>query len=94
MKVALEAGEVLDIALIEGERIIGTLSLQLKGLSAGSRLGRTAGTSARAASAPAEGTGSGRRRKRKPMSDEARQRMAEAQRKRWEKARGQGSANE
>ena len=94
MKVALEAGEVLDIALLEGERVIGTLSLELKGLVSASRVGRPAGSS-KAASAAAEGAGAGRRRKRKPMSPEAKARMAEAQRKRWEKTRSsEGSSNE
>lgn len=95
MKVALEAGEVLDIALVDGERIIGTVSLQLKGLTGASRVGRPAGTSAKSASTGSESAGGGRRRKRKPMSEEARQRMAEAQRKRWEKVRSsEGGSNQ
>lgn len=85
MKVALEAGEVLDVALIEGDRIIGTLSLQLKGLTATSRVGRPALSEARATG---EGATPGRRRKpRKPLSAETKARMAEAQRRRWEAKR-------
>ncbi len=89
MKVALELGEVLDVALVEGDRIIGTLSLELKGLSGSSSrtVGRPSGASAKTASTAADSAVTGRRRKRKPMSDEARKRMAEAQRKRWEKSR-------
>jgi len=86
MKVALEIGEVLDIALLEGERVIGTLSLELKGLAGSTRVGRPALASARENKAAAAGVeGSGRRRKRKPMSAESRARMAEAQKRRWEK---------
>lgn len=93
MKVALESGEVLDIALIEGERVIGTLSLQLKDLTSTSRAGRPAGVSARASASDGAGEGRKTRKRRKPMSDEARARMAAAQKARWEKKRsGRGSA--
>jgi len=93
MKVALEIGEVLDVALLEGERVIGTLSLELKGLAGASRVGRPA-SATREAKAVAGTEGTGRRRKRKPMSAESRARMAEAQKRRWEKNRsneGSGS---
>lgn len=84
MKVALENGEVLDIALVEGDKIIGTLSLQIKGLGGASRAGRPAGTSASAANAAPRK----QRKPRKPMSAESKARMAAAQKLRWEKKRG------
>jgi len=91
MKVALEAGEVLEVAVLDGDRVVGTLSLQLKGLSSGTRgVGRPAGSTVeRAAStSAAEPAAAGRRRKRKPLSPETKAKMAEAQRRRWEKSRG------
>lgn len=85
MKVALETGEVLDVALVEGDRIIGTLSLQLKGLAGSTpRVGRPAGsTTANAAAAPRK-----QRKQRKPMSAEARARMSAAQKERWSNRKG------
>ena len=91
MKVALDRGEVLDIALIEDERIIGTLSIELKGLISATRgAGRPAGATRNAAaeSAGREVAGKKTRKKRKPMSDEARARMAAAQKRRWEQIKG------
>lgn len=90
MKVALEAGEVLDVAILDGERVIGTLSLQLNLGGAKQRVGRPAAASPKAAAAPAA-EGTGRRKKRKPMSPETRAKMAEAQRKRWESTRDGGN---
>ena len=79
MKVALESGEVLEVAILDGERVVGTLSLQMKGVGSSSRVGRPAG----APKAAAASDGATRRRKRKPMSAETRAKMAEAQRRRW-----------
>ena len=90
MKVALESGEVLEVAILDGERVVGTLSLQMKGVGSPSRVGRPAGVPKAAVS---EGTT--RRRKRKPMSAETRAKMAEAQRRRWgnrEEANPEGSS--
>jgi hypothetical protein len=84
MKVTLERGEVLDVALVENDRIIGTLSLQLRGLSAAARF-----TGSAQAPAAVERTKRGNgRRKRGPLSAEARARMAEAQRRRRAKEQG------
>jgi len=98
MKVALDRGEVLDIALIEDERIIGTLSIELKGLVSAARgAGRPAGSSRSTASESEtrETSGKKTRKKRKPMSEEARARMAAAQRRRWENKKGnEGSSAE
>lgn len=92
MKVALESGEVLDIAILDGERVVGTVSLQLKDMISTSRAGRPAGSSAKAASSEG-GEGRKTRKRRKPMSDEARARMAAAQKARWEKKRS-GAASQ
>ncbi len=90
MKVALENGEVLDIALVDGDRIVGTLSLQIKGLAGASKVGRPANTSqASASDTPANGRKT--RKPRKPMSPEGRARMAAAQKLRWEQKRGEKS---
>lgn len=80
MKVALEADEVLEVAVLDGDKVIGTLSLQLKGL--------TSASSARRGRPPAiakEEATPRKRRQRKPMSAETRARMAAAQKARWEK---------
>lgn len=88
MKVALENGEVLDIALVEGDRIIGTLSLQLKGLAGAPKAGRPAAASQQSESAASAPNGRKARKPRKPMSPEGRARMAAAQKLRWEQKRG------
>lgn len=93
MKVTLEKGETLDVALVEDDRIVGTLSLQLRGVGSGAAVRAVSDYSRRAAEAPAEpaaGTTRTGRRKRQ-ISAEARAKMAEAQRRRWEKYR-QGKA--
>lgn len=92
MKVTLEKGETLDVALVEGDRIVGTLSLVLRGAGVG--VGFRGGAEAPAAemAAPsarsargARGTSSARRKRN--ISPEARAKMADAQRRRWEKVR-------
>lgn len=90
MKVALEAGEMLEVAVLDGDRVVGTLSLQMKSADSARRVGRPAGSTVAKA---AEG-GTGRRRKRKPMSAETRAKMAEAQRKRWGNAKSDNDQNE
>ncbi len=95
MKVALENGEVLDIALVEGDRIIGTLSIQLKGLAGAGKASRSAVASQQSESASTSGLGKKTRKPRKPMSAEGRARMAAAQKKRWEEKRGgQNNSNQ
>lgn len=94
MKVALEAGEVLEVAVLDGDKVVGTLSLQLKTLSGASsavKRGRPAGASEKAESAePARK----RRKQRKPLSDETKARMAAAQKARWEQINANKAANE
>lgn len=80
MKVTLEKGETLDLAVIENDRVIGTISLELRGILL------THGASPAAAPASAGSTapkkpGKGVRH----VSEESRSRMAEAQRRRWAK---------
>lgn len=92
MKVALEIGEALDIALVEGDRIIGTLTLQLKGLAGSSnKVARPAAASQASDSAASSGNNRKVRKLRKPMSPEGRARMAAAQKLRWEQKRGNQS---
>lgn len=94
MKVALENGEVLDIALVEGDRIIGTLSLQIKGLAGSPKAGRPAAAPQASDAGAAAANGRKVRKQRKPMSPEGRARMAAAQKLRWEQKRGgQGGAS-
>jgi hypothetical protein len=98
MKVALERGEVLEIALLEGNSVIGTLSLQLQANRGGAQMsfssGRASASSSSAASQSAGAsagtgtTGKRGRRGRRQLSPEARERMRQAQLRRWAKARG------
>jgi hypothetical protein len=91
--VALDVGETLDVALVENDRIIGTLSLSLKGLGAAAQRTVRTGVSASNLSSEPGTTPTGRKPRRK-LSPEARARMAEAQRLRWAKRNsgGQGSS--
>ena len=93
MKVTLEKGETLDVALVEGDRIVGTLSLQLREIGSGAGVRTVSDSTRRAAEATAESaTGTTRTvRRKRQISPEARAKMAEAQRRRWEKYR-QGKA--
>lgn len=80
MKVALEFGEALEVALLENNRVVGSLSLVL----------RTAGAAPRVAAAPAKAAAPAAAkasRKRRQLSPEARARMATAQKERWAKKR-------
>ena len=85
MRVALEAGELLEVAITEGDRIVGTLSLQLNSIGGSSKAASRSTVSSAGAAAPARK----QRKTRKPMSPEARARMAAAQKARWAKARGE-----
>lgn len=87
MKVALDlnSGEALEVALLEGDRVVGTLSLRLSGL------GGSASRAGRSAVAPKESSATGTTTQRKPrrkMSPETKAKMAAAQKARWEKLRG------
>jgi hypothetical protein len=90
MKVALEQGESLEVAILQNDRVVGTLSMRLQGVGTGS-VGATRQQSAPAApsAVPAKrGRKRGRRAGgRRNISPEARAKMAEAQRKRWAKFR-------
>lgn len=78
MRISLEKGEVLDVAITEGDRVVGSLSLTLRDLVPSAP---KAAAKAPAAAAPATGK---RRTGKRNVSPEARARMAEAQRRRWE----------
>lgn len=87
MKVALDAGDVLDVALLDGDRVIGTLSLQIRDLSGATSRGRaTAGASERSTTTR-ESAAPKKRRARKPLSEETKAKMASAQKARWEQKR-------
>jgi hypothetical protein len=79
MKVAMEIGESLDVALIDGDRMVGTLSLSLRGV--------TAAGPVKAAAVAAAAKKAGRRGGKRKVSPESRAKMAEAQKKRWAKFR-------
>ncbi len=79
MKFTLERGETLDVTLVENDRVVGTLSLELKGVFGGAK-------SAKMVSAAASEKTDGRKPRRR-LSAEARARMAEAQKRRWDKKR-------
>ncbi|MCX7718257.1 MAG: hypothetical protein N2111_07635 [Candidatus Sumerlaeaceae bacterium] len=78
MRISLEKGEVLDVAITEGDRVVGSLSLTLRDLVPSAP---KAAAKAPAAAAPATRK---RRTGKRNVSPEARARMAEAQRRRWE----------
>lgn len=93
MKVALDTGDVLDVAILDGDRVVGTVSLQIKSLvgvtpKAAPKSASAAASTAGSASAPAA-TGTRKRKARKPLSEEARARMAAAQKARWERIRAE-----
>lgn len=81
MKVALEQGETLEVAILDNDRVVGTLSMEMRGPGAAARPQRAASAAPQAAKAV------GRRRGKRNISREARARMAEAQRRRWAKYR-------
>lgn len=84
MKVALEQGDTLEVAILEGDRVVGTLCLEMRSATASSVV-RPAAVAA-AAGAYKRG---GRRGGKRNISPEARARMAEAQRRRWAKYRNE-----
>jgi hypothetical protein len=93
MRVALEQGESLEVAILENNRVVGTLSLEMRAAGGSAQAARPAASASASASAPqqkraASSSGKrGRRGGKRNISPEARQKMAEAQRRRWEKFR-------
>lgn len=85
MKVTLEKGEPLDIALIEQDRVVGTLSIVLNGSFGSKSSSRESARSSAPDLSSETLTKTGR--KRRNISPEARARMADAQKRRWEKQR-------
>lgn len=90
MKVALDLGEKLEVAILEGNRVVGSLSLVLNGF------GAVAVKVAEAAAAPKKGKAKAaakakaepKKRGKRTVSAESRIRMAEAQKLRWAKKKG------
>ncbi len=78
MKVALEIGETLEVAILEENRVVSTLSLTLRAPGVTRRVASDAPAKS-SASAPASKGG----RKRRAISPEGRARMATAQKARW-----------
>lgn len=92
MKVAIESGDVLEVAVSEGDRIIGVLKVELvlgQVSAARAKAPRAAVQRVVAESAADEAARGGRRRRRR-ASPEARARMAEAQKRRRERERTGG----
>jgi hypothetical protein len=101
MRVTLEKGETLDVALVENERIVATFSIELRSISAGageaskaSEKPRVAQQPAAAAEAAAPAAVKQPRQKsakaragKRNITEEARAKMAEAQKRRWAKFR-------
>lgn len=90
MKVALELGEALEVAILQNDRVVGTLSMRLQGPSGGAARQQAAPVAAPAAvGRKRRGRKPGRKAggRRRNISAEARAKMAEAQRRRWAKFR-------
>lgn len=86
MKVALDlnSGEALEVALLEGDRVVGSLSLRINGLAGGASRGRASSAAKEATTATTT-----QRKPRRRMSAETKAKMAAAQKARWEKLRGE-----
>ena len=78
MKVALEIGETLEVAILEENRVVSTLSLSLRPASAPRRATSEAPAKSSTPSPASKGG-----RKRRAISPEGRARMAAAQKARW-----------
>ena len=74
MKVALEKGEMLSVAILENDRVVGVLKLQL-----GQAEGKAEKPAAQKKAAPGK--------KKRNIPPESRRKMAEAQKRRWAKVR-------
>lgn len=77
MKVALEIGETLEVAILEENRVVSTLSLSLRPAGAPRRAQSEAPAKSTSSPSPKGG------RKRRAISPEGRARMAAAQKARW-----------
>ncbi len=81
MKVAMEIGDQLEVAIVSGGQIVGSLAIQLNSVvgAKASKPGRPAKAAAEAAPAKRKG--------RRKLSPEAKARMSDAQKARWAKKR-------
>ncbi len=84
MKIALELGESLDVVLMSKEQVVGTLSLQIRGLA--QAVAQPKAQAAKAAVSETRPTGPAK--KKRTMSPEARERLRQAQLRRWAKVKG------
>jgi len=92
MRITLEKGENLEVVIVEKDKVIGKLSLQLLGSV------RIVEERHDVASAPeavsAQGEAPQRKRRKRQLSPEARERLAEAQRRRWARFRAQSGGQQ
>lgn len=87
MKVALAKGETLQIAVVDGDRIIGTMSIALD--SAVASVAAPAAAPAKAAKSVEAAPAKSRRGGKRKITAEARKKMAQSQALRWERYRAQ-----
>lgn len=79
MKITLEKGENLEVVIVDREKVIGKLSLQL--------LTPVAVVPEKAASAELKAEAPAKKTRKRTLSPEARERLAQAQRERWARVR-------
>jgi hypothetical protein len=89
MKIALEKGENLEVVIVDKDKLIGKLSLQLLGSARIVEERHDVPSAPEAVSA--QGEAPQRKRRKRQLSPEARERLAEAQRRRWARVRAQGA---
>jgi hypothetical protein len=92
MRITLEKGENLEVVIVEKEKIIGKLSLQLLGSVQIVEERRVVASAPEAAFT--QGEAPQRKRRKRQLSPEARERLAEAQRRRWARARAQSAGQQ
>lgn len=83
MRITLEKGENLEVLIVENDKVVGRLSLQLTAIAGISK------EKATLAGETTEPTPAGRTRARRTLSPEARAKLAQAQRERWARVRAQ-----
>ncbi|MGB9690675.1 MAG: hypothetical protein ACPL7D_00740 [Candidatus Sumerlaeaceae bacterium] len=81
MKITLEKGENLEVVIVDKDKVIGKLVLQL------SRLPVLAVEKASAAVAEPKADAPAKKTRKRSLSPEARARLAQAQRERWARVR-------
>lgn len=79
MKITLEKGENLEVVIVDKEKVIGKLSLQL--------LAPVAVATEKAVPAELKAEPPAKKTRKRMLSPEARERLAQAQRERWARVR-------